>query len=317
MANFGKLIVTNAGKETAAKIKADETKTFKFKKIHIGDGELGGQNAAARTELVNKTHEIDISTVSVIQENIVSVSFQMQNFDTQEIWREIGVTIEDPDTKEDVLYIYGNAGDTPEIIPARGGADVLEKFININMAVENAGQISVELGTSLVYVSEQEFRERIEEINKKIEELSTDYSDLTNKPAINGQELTKDTKSKDLKIKASDITNEDGETLESKLSDLDKTIENNTPIVKAITLEATKWQQSEETQYWEYDVKDETVTSNHKVYGDMDIANQEKIEGNGYTETYDGGYKIRVTEKPEEEVSMEITIMKMTKGGIE
>ena len=77
---------------------------------------------------------------------------------------------------------------------------------------------------------------------------------------------------------------------------------------KTITLNQTNWIENEEETF-EYTVEDITVTSNHLVQGHMDLKNQDKMS-NGYIETFDGGYKIITSEKPEEDVTMNVSIQK-------
>lgn len=81
---------------------------------------------------------------------------------------------------------------------------------------------------------------------------------------------------------------------------------------KTITLNKEKWTENGET--FEYTVEDITVTESHLVQGHMDLKNQEKIGGIGCTETFDGGYKIIMSEKPEEDITVNIYIQK-AKGG--
>lgn len=83
---------------------------------------------------------------------------------------------------------------------------------------------------------------------------------------------------------------------------------------KTITLNTGNWVQTEEAETFEYTIQDITVTSNHLVTGHLDLQNQEKME-NGYIETFNGGYKIITSEKPEENVTMNVAIQKSNTGG--
>jgi len=85
------------------------------------------------------------------------------------------------------------------------------------------------------------------------------------------------------------------------------------PIVsETITLQASNWVLNEETERYEYTIEDSGITENHQVkgYGDFET----KLT-DGYTETYNGGYKIITTQLPEEEVSLDITIEKTVPEG--
>ena len=78
---------------------------------------------------------------------------------------------------------------------------------------------------------------------------------------------------------------------------------------KTITLSVDGWQLNEETQEYEYTVENSIVTKNHVVDGKMDSKNKAKIT-DGYTNTYDGGYKIITPKLPDEEITMDIFIQK-------
>ena len=78
---------------------------------------------------------------------------------------------------------------------------------------------------------------------------------------------------------------------------------------KTITLSVDGWQLNEKTQEYEYTVENSIVTKNHVVDGKMDSKNKAKIT-DGYTKTYDGGFKIITPKLPDEEITMDIFIQK-------
>ncbi len=85
------------------------------------------------------------------------------------------------------------------------------------------------------------------------------------------------------------------------------------PIIsKTITLQASNWVLNKETEKYEYTIEDSGITENHQVkgYGDFET----KLV-DGYTETYNGSFKIITTQLPEEEVSLDITIEKTVRKG--
>lgn len=85
---------------------------------------------------------------------------------------------------------------------------------------------------------------------------------------------------------------------------------------KTTTLNQANWKENAEAETFEYTVQDITVTSSHVVDCKMDIENQNKMSM-GYVESFDGGYKIIVAEKPEENVTMNISIQKAVGGEAE
>jgi len=79
---------------------------------------------------------------------------------------------------------------------------------------------------------------------------------------------------------------------------------------KTITLELANWSQNQQTQNYEYDIEDETITANTLIEGYMDLENQAKMI-DGYIESYEGGYKIITSQEPLEAVIMNIAIQKV------
>lgn len=76
--------------------------------------------------------------------------------------------------------------------------------------------------------------------------------------------------------------------------------------VDTILLTSNNWKQNNSTSYYEYDVKDATITKKHLVDGRLDFYNSKLKDG--YIESYDGGFKVITTELPAEDITMEITI---------
>lgn len=104
--------------------------------------------------------------------------------------------------------------------------------------------------------------------------------------------------------------------IDTTKTELSKLINDNTELInsnalrcKTTTLNQANWKENAEAETFEYTVEDITVTSNHLVQGHMDLKNQDKMS-NGYIETFDGGYKIITSEKPEEDVTMNVSIQK-------
>lgn len=85
-----------------------------------------------------------------------------------------------------------------------------------------------------------------------------------------------------------------------------------TPVYYTLTLLATDWTLNETTQKYEYNVTDSTVTEDHHITCNMSIENQNKLK-DAEGDSYDGGFKIRTTELPEADITMDIAIQKMAK----
>ncbi len=164
MAVFGGLKITNDGITLNAK--AQMGKELKFKRIALGDGELGSSESILNlTELKNETLSLDIYSIQIVEENKVNVSFVLKNEELEEgfQWRELGVIAEDPDTLEEKLYCYGNAGENGEYISAGGGAEVLEKYVNIIFSSSNAESVVTTIDKSLIFINKSEIIDTIED----------------------------------------------------------------------------------------------------------------------------------------------------------
>lgn len=81
-----------------------------------------------------------------------------------------------------------------------------------------------------------------------------------------------------------------------------------TPTSYTLTIPTTGWVQNETTSYYEYNVVDSSITTNHKVEGSLHLDSQGKL-GKSVIESYVGGYKVKATELPEESITMDISII--------
>lgn len=158
MSAFGGLILTNRGRALQAKAQAGVQ--LKFTSIRVGDGQVGGQAISELTDLIHTVKTLDITKLKTLSggKAVVGGTLSNSGLTTGFYWREIGVFAEDPDLGE-ILYCYGNAGDQAEYIPADGGADLIEKSIDVVILVGNASNISAIIDQSLIFVSMGDFLE--------------------------------------------------------------------------------------------------------------------------------------------------------------
>ncbi|WP_422447784.1 hypothetical protein [Thermoanaerobacterium sp. DL9XJH110] len=155
MGAFGGLILTNKGRNLQAK--AQTGTQLNFTKIKIGDGSLSGQSIVDLTSLINTKKELTILGIETLTGGKAKLRSYFTNADilTGFYWRELGVFAQDPDEGE-ILYCYGNAGTNAEYIPAGGGPDVVERYINVITLVGNATNVSATLGSE-IYVTQADF----------------------------------------------------------------------------------------------------------------------------------------------------------------
>ncbi|MEC1744107.1 phage tail-collar fiber domain-containing protein [Schinkia azotoformans] len=150
MGAFGGLILTNRGRNLQAKSQAGVQ--LKFTRIAIGDGLLNGASIVDLNALRNERKTLSINKLNVFT-NRATVGAILRNQDVPIgfYFREIGLFALDPDIGE-ILYCYGNADQNAEFIPSGGGADIIEKSIDINAIIGNASSITAIIDESLIFM---------------------------------------------------------------------------------------------------------------------------------------------------------------------
>lgn len=162
MSSFGGLYVTRAGRIVQSKMA--EGKMLNFIGVGIGNGEVSGDLEKV-TELSNQLEEIKITDIKTIGEKaIFSFNFTNKGFLANGFyWRELGLYVEDPDTKSKILYAYGNAGNDAEYIPDYNSNDIISKKIDLVLIFENTNNIIVQLDTNAMFTTSDEVDKKIEE----------------------------------------------------------------------------------------------------------------------------------------------------------
>jgi hypothetical protein len=150
MSAFGGLILTNRGR--ALQAKAQTGIQLQFTRIGIGDGNLGGASIPDLNTLISEKKSLTINKLKTQTggKAVVGTVLSNQDITVGFYFRELGVFAQDPDLGE-ILYCYGNAGANAEYIPAGGGADIIEKNIDIITLIGNASNVSAVIDESLVF----------------------------------------------------------------------------------------------------------------------------------------------------------------------
>jgi hypothetical protein len=148
--SFGTVIFTNRGR--ALQVKAQIGTALIFTRIGVGDGALGGQAIEDLNALVHEVKSLTLNKFKTLTggKAVVGGVLSNQAIVTGFYWRELGLFATDPDLGE-ILYCYGNAGALAEYIPAPGGAEILEKQVDVVTLVGNASSVSATIDQSLVY----------------------------------------------------------------------------------------------------------------------------------------------------------------------
>ena len=166
--SFERMYVTNQGSILSAKTL--QGKKVEFDHIEIGSGLISGQ-VPEQENLSKQEIECEIDSIKIVNDRQVRISFLFtnRNLDNAFYFREIGLFAIDPDTQEKILYAYANAGEDAEYIN-NSTTSIIEKYININVAIDNAENITINIDPTQTYVSQQEFNNAIEEINQNLKD---------------------------------------------------------------------------------------------------------------------------------------------------
>lgn len=124
----------------------------------FGSGTLTG-SAVDKEALTQKEIECNILSSTIINDKQVRLSFYFKNTDAKNpfYFREIGLFAIDPDTKQRILYAYTNAGTEAEYINNSITINNT-KTIDIDVVIDNASEITVELEQPTPYATKEELK---------------------------------------------------------------------------------------------------------------------------------------------------------------
>lgn len=221
MSAFGGLILTNKGRILQAK--AQTGIQLNFTRIAVGDGELGSSSILDMKALKHQIKSLEITKIQVLTDGKAKLGCILTNENLQEgfYWREVGIFAQDPDLGE-ILYCYGNSGVNSEYIPATGGADIVEKQIDIVTIVGNATNVSATLNSSI----------QVSSVNGQTGEVVLKASDVGAETPTGAQE-----KVRKAEANANTYTDKKIETVNASLDQ----IKNDTKIIDSVTQTQYRW----------------------------------------------------------------------------
>lgn len=135
--------ITDAGLLLLAKVQAQGI-PLTFTKISIGSGYLpDGATPRTMESLASPVINMAITKKVVNADRTATIGGVFTNSEVQEqfYFRELALFAQDPDLGE-VLYCYGNAGDTAELIPAHSSSTLVEKIIDVVTIIGNATTVT-------------------------------------------------------------------------------------------------------------------------------------------------------------------------------
>ena len=154
MANFPGLVLTQAGRNLQAKAQIGAPLTFS--RVALGDGTSNAPDAM--TALANELLSLSIQEFEVVGDGTSRMRVIMTNeaLENGFFVRELGVFAEDPDTGEEQLYSYSNAGDQPDFLPAGGGATLVENVFDLYTVVGNAQNVTAKINDYITIATKQD-----------------------------------------------------------------------------------------------------------------------------------------------------------------
>ena len=172
MAQFSGMELTNAGRNILAKALLGQT--LRFTRAWAGDGYLPeGQDVREMTDIVTPHREMEIEEMSIpphIGTAKITVVLSNKELTTGFFLREIGLFAEDPDTGDELLYGYCNAGDTADYMPGQDGPDAVYYRFDLTVIVDQAQNVTAIFSDNPLAVTHKQLDERADKILKHLRE---------------------------------------------------------------------------------------------------------------------------------------------------
>lgn len=130
MANFSSMRLTSAGLRLRAA--AEVGQRLEITRIGLGAGRAP-EDITVLNALVDERQSAPVDSFDAQPDGTGRLRFYLSNAElaTGYSLREIGVYALDPDTGNELLIDYTNAGDDYDVIPAAGGPTVVEQMIDL------------------------------------------------------------------------------------------------------------------------------------------------------------------------------------------
>ena len=164
---FTKLKLTTFGQTIESK--RHQGKGIHFTRVAIGDGLLGNGSMINRTELVSERHSMlidGILTTDDAKQCAVVVTLDNSQFEEGFPYRELALLAQDPDTQEEGVYLYDNAGQECEYLDTQAGGVVIYERLKLLIRVEQTEQITFVASGNPLYLSAEDVQEMIRQHNE-------------------------------------------------------------------------------------------------------------------------------------------------------
>ena len=157
MANF-QMTITDAGLALLADSMTGEDRGLHFTKMVMGSAAYSGSLPAVTAVIAPQyTLSLDQMSRSGGQVTFKSV-LAFREVEEGFTWRELGLYAEDPAGGSDILYAYGNAGESGDYIPGSDEATLNERVIQLTVAVASSPDVTAEISGSGIFVEYSELQ---------------------------------------------------------------------------------------------------------------------------------------------------------------
>jgi hypothetical protein len=150
---FNRLMLTTDGKILYAK--AQQGKTLQFTRVGIGEGDIGSGSLVNRTALISEKLSLLVDMIQLVNENESAIITTLKNENLAEgfYFREIGIFAKDPDTQQEKLYLYDNAGQDGEYIPDNQSGVIVNERLKFLLLLENVTTVSFVPSGNPIYLN--------------------------------------------------------------------------------------------------------------------------------------------------------------------
>ena len=180
---FRNLMLTTSGMILYAK--AQQGKRLHLSRVAVGDGLLaGGDSMVNRSGLKSERASFLIDYVHIAASNSAAeILTTMRNDDLEDgfYFRELGIFAVDPDSGEELLYLYDNAGQDGEYIPAASENIKVIERLKMIVRLENTPDVTFTASGNPLYLT-------VDDIDDNTQSLGSLWSSLKISQMIEGMQ---------------------------------------------------------------------------------------------------------------------------------
>lgn len=150
---FTSLKLTTFGQNLDAKCK--QGKGLHLSRVAIGDGLLGNGSMINRTALVSERFSMLIDAKQLTDEGAVAAiisTLDNSSFTEGFPYRELGLMGVDPDTSQEGLYLYDNAGEECEYLDTQANGVIVYERLKLLIKTEETDQITFNASGNPLYI---------------------------------------------------------------------------------------------------------------------------------------------------------------------